>query len=108
MPLSADDIRRALDELSRELEREGQRAEMMVVGGAAIVLLFGTRQTTKDVDAYFVRPDAADRADAKPLLEHMHGTREEIWKAVESLIPKSQIDKASYAVDDLWETSHET
>jgi hypothetical protein len=27
---------------------------MVVVGGAGLVMLFGARETTKDVDAYFV------------------------------------------------------
>lgn len=30
-----------------------------MVGGAALVLLFRARESTKDVDAYFVMPDAA-------------------------------------------------
>lgn len=59
MPLSADDIRRAFAALSEELERHGRQAEMVVVGGAALVLLFGARESTKDVDAYFVRPEAS-------------------------------------------------
>jgi hypothetical protein len=61
VPLSADDIRTAFDALSGELAKaqEQERAEFVVVGGAALVLLYGARQTTKDVDAYFVRPAAA-------------------------------------------------
>jgi hypothetical protein len=59
MPLSADDIRHAFGVLSEELERHGRRAEIVVVGGAALVLLFRTRESTKDVDAYFVKPEAS-------------------------------------------------
>lgn len=59
MPLSANDIRTAFDALSSELAKAQEQAEFVVVGGAALVLLFGARQTTKDVDAYFVRPEAA-------------------------------------------------
>ena len=59
MPLSAGDIRKAFEVLSEELARDGQRAEIVVAGGAALVLLFGARQSTKDVDAFFVRPEAA-------------------------------------------------
>jgi hypothetical protein len=32
---------------------------MAVAGGAALVLLFNARQTTKDVDAYFIAPEAS-------------------------------------------------
>jgi hypothetical protein len=59
VPLSADDIRTAFDALSNELATTQAQAEFVVVGGAALVLLYGARQTTKDVDAYFVRPEAA-------------------------------------------------
>jgi hypothetical protein len=59
MPLSADDIQRAFAALSGELERHGQHAELVVVGGAALVLLFRARESTKDVDAYFVSPEAS-------------------------------------------------
>jgi Nucleotidyltransferase of unknown function (DUF6036) len=59
MPLSASDIRNAFDALSEELERAGEHAEIVVAGGAALVLLFGARTSTKDVDAYFLTPKAS-------------------------------------------------
>jgi hypothetical protein len=39
MPLSADDIQQAFAELSIELERHDRRAEIIVVGGAALVVM---------------------------------------------------------------------
>jgi hypothetical protein len=61
VPLSAVDIRTAFDALSKELATAdgNDQAELVVVGGAALVLLYGARQTTKDVDAYFLKPAAA-------------------------------------------------
>lgn len=171
MPLSAEDIRKAFGALAEELERREQRAEIVIVGGAALVLLFSARESTKDVDAYFVKPeasivrgaaeavagflslpvdwlndgakgylveitsgevlhdskgltvraasiaqllgmklaawrDAIDRGDAKLLLSHMVGSYDDIWSAVKSFVPPHQLDKASYAFDDLWETIH--
>jgi hypothetical protein len=171
MAMSADDIRLAFAALARQLEAVEQRGEIVVIGGAALVLLFDARQSTKDVDAYFLKPDAAalraaaahiaeqmnlpsdwlndaakgylhgleigetlyetnsltvyaasatqllalklaawrdavDRADAKLLLEHLRGSRREIWSAVERFVPEHELDKASYAFDDLWEAVH--
>jgi len=171
MALSADDIRRAFGALSEELQRHGRRGEIVVVGGAALVLLFGARESTKDVDAYFLSPtavilrdaaqavadrlnlpgdwlndgakgylvgltsgellydspgltvraasvaqllamklaawrDAVDRADAMLLLSHLHGTAEDTWLAVQPFVPPHQLDKASYAFEDLWEKCH--
>lgn len=171
MPLSADDITGAFAALSKELEHLPQRAEIVVVGGAALVLIFGARQSTKDVDAYFVTPeasvvrdaaarvasrldlpsdwlndgakgylvgvttgevlydspslivraastaqllamklaawrDAIDRSDAQHLLSRMSGSPEEVWTAVKPFVPPPQLDKASYAFQDLWEGLH--
>jgi len=172
MPLSADDIRTALSALGEELARnDDDRAELVIVGGAALVLLFQARESTRDVDAYFVRPaasrlrdavervamrldlpadwlndgakgyivgltkgellhqspsllvhaaslpqllamklaawrDAIDRADAALLLGQLSGSREEIRAALKSFLAPHQLDKASYALDDLWEALH--
>jgi hypothetical protein len=43
-PLSADDIRRLFGELASELDKAGQRAEIFLVGGAAIALCFDARR----------------------------------------------------------------
>jgi hypothetical protein len=171
MPLSADDINRAFAALSEELQRQQRHAEIVVVGGAALVLLFRARESTKDVDAYFVKPaaaevraaaeavasrlelprdwlndgaqgylvglttgvvlyespalivraastaqllamkltawrDAIDRGDAQLLLSSMDGSHDDIWSSVKPYVPPHQLDKASYAFEDLWETLH--
>jgi hypothetical protein len=49
--LSQDDIRRALLALASELARSSIRCEIAIMGGAAVVLLYGARAATKDVDA---------------------------------------------------------
>lgn len=59
MPLSADDIRRAFSAPGEELQDRGAQAELIVAGGAALVMLFRARESTKDVDAYFLRPEAS-------------------------------------------------
>jgi len=70
MPLSADDIKRAFAALSNELDGQSQRAEIVIVGGAAIVLLFGARDSTKDVDAIFVTPEASVLRNAAETVAH--------------------------------------
>ena len=52
--------------------------------------------------------DAVDRADARRLLKEMIGSRDEIWTALESFIPPHELQKASYAFDDLWDASYES
>lgn len=58
-------IRKAFDALSNELAHSDEKAELVVVGGAALVLLFGARETTKDVDVQFLKPAAAVLRDAR-------------------------------------------
>lgn len=58
--LSAAQIRDAFSALAGELRRAGARAEIAVAGGAALVLLYGARESTKDVDAITLDASAAD------------------------------------------------
>ena len=52
--------------------------------------------------------DAIDRADARLLLARMNGGAEEVWAAVKAFVPPHELDKASYAFDDLWNSLHES
>jgi len=56
--LSRADILRAFEALAREIETSGapRRDEIVVAGGAAMVMLYGAREATKDVDAVAVGP----------------------------------------------------
>lgn len=47
--------------------------------------------------------DAVDRADAELLLTSIEGTREQTWDAVRPFVSPHDLQKASYAFDDLWE-----
>lgn len=59
-PLSAGDIRRLFGELASELDAVGQRAEIFLVGGAAIALCFDGRRATRDLDEISCRPILCD------------------------------------------------
>jgi hypothetical protein len=67
--LSRDDIINLLRELGDDLHGRGLRAELFLVGGAAIALAYNTRRATRDVDAVFEPKvevyQAADRVGAR-------------------------------------------
>src|SRR3954451_15649301 len=63
-PLSAADIRRLFEALAEELSRHGTRAELFLVGGAAIALCFDERRSTRDLDAVFAPTEAVRKAAA--------------------------------------------
>ncbi len=52
-------IRRALEALAAALPVSGAPRELWMVGGAALVLLYGARETTKDVDAFTLDPSSS-------------------------------------------------
>lgn len=52
-------IRRALQALASALPITSAPRELWIVGGAALVLLYGARDTTKDVDAFVLDPSAS-------------------------------------------------
>lgn len=51
----------ALGLLADSLQPDERRVDMIIVGGAATVLLFGARESTKDVDAFHLDLTAKSR-----------------------------------------------
>lgn len=52
--LARDDIRALLDDLSQELAARGARAELFLVGGAALAVAYDATRATRDLDAVFI------------------------------------------------------
>ena len=71
MDLDKQQIIDLLAELSDEMQVRGQRAEMFIVGGAAMALAFDSRRATRDIDAVFV-PKAAVYEAARAVADR-HG-----------------------------------
>ncbi len=51
--LGREDIRALLDDLSAELAARGARAELFLVGGAALAVAYDATRATRDLDAVF-------------------------------------------------------
>ena len=66
--LDREAIHSLLDELALEMEGQGLRAELFLVGGAAMALAYDERRATRDLDAVFV-PKAAVYAAARRVAE---------------------------------------
>jgi hypothetical protein len=59
--LSRHEIESALKRLGEFAAAEGETLRLVVVGGAAMVLGYGARASTRDVDALFLPPPEASR-----------------------------------------------
>src|SRR5260370_29439832 len=55
--LGREDIRALLDDLSAELAERGARAELFLVGGAALAVAYDATRATRDLDAVFIPTD---------------------------------------------------
>lgn len=84
--MKKSEILAAFEKLNEELGRQGIHGEIGVVGGAAMVLAFNARGSTKDVDAIF-EPSSKIRAAAKNIAEEMGLPDDWINDAVKGHLP---------------------
>lgn len=79
-------IRDLLTELGGDLNSRGIRAELFVVGGAAMSLAYNTRRTTRDVDAVF-EPTSEIRAAARRVADTHALPEDWLNDAVKGFLP---------------------
>jgi hypothetical protein len=167
-----DEIIAALTRLGELALERGAPVHLFAVGGTVIVLRYGTRLSTKDVDAVILAPEPArdvrelvklvaveldlpedwlndgakgyvgdnvsgdvilqkpgivvtaatnahmlalklwawrddiDISDAGIFLGQLIGTKDAIWKDVETYVPEQYRQKVGYAFEELWEAVH--
>src|SRR5579859_5141728 len=63
--LTRKEILKALERLSEILESRGVKADLYVIGGAAMTLAYKARPSTRDVDAVFKRKNEVFKVAAQ-------------------------------------------
>lgn len=62
---SREELKWALSLLNEELRKNQVTGEICIVGGAAMILAFGSRESTRDIDALVMAPASVRMAAAK-------------------------------------------
>ena len=62
---SKNELARMLSLLNEQLQKNGVTGEVCIVGGAAMILAFGSRASTKDIDALVIAPASVRTAVAQ-------------------------------------------
>jgi hypothetical protein len=89
--LSRADIRALLDELSAELTARHAKADVFLVGGAAIAIAYDATRSTRDLDAVF-RPTAVVRDAATAVAQRRHLSADWLNDAVRGFLPGADPD----------------
>jgi len=84
----------AFERLDEELGRRGVRAELFVVGGAAMAIAYDARRTTTDVDAIFV-PSGIVREAAEVVAELLDLDPEWLNDGAKGFAPGEDPDQVS-------------
>ena len=84
--LGREDIRALLDDLSAELAARGARAELILVGGAALAVAYDATRATRDLDAVFI-PTGTVRKAAAAVAQHRGLTEDWLNDAVKDSCP---------------------
>jgi hypothetical protein len=98
--LGREDIRALLDDLSAELAARGARAELFLVGGAALAVAYDAMRATRDLDAVFIPTDTVRQA-AAAVAQHRGLTEDWLNDAVKGFLPGPDPDARFYSSDSL-------
>ena len=97
--LGREDIRALLDDLSAELAARGARAELFLVGGAALAVAYDATRATRDLDAVFV-PTGTVRQAAAAVAQHRGLTEDWLNDAVKGFLPGPDPDAQRFYSSD--------
>ena len=97
--LGREDIRALLDDLSAELAARGARAELFLVGDAALAVAYDATRATRDLDAVFIPTDTVRQA-AAAVAQHRGLAEDWLNDAVKGFLPGPDPDAQRFYSSD--------
>jgi hypothetical protein len=97
--LGREDIHALLDALSQELAARGAKAELFLVGGAALAVAYDAARATRDLDAVFIPSDVVRRA-ATAVAERQGLAEDWLNDAVKGFLPGPDPDAQRFYSSD--------
>jgi hypothetical protein len=97
--LGREDISALLDDLSQELAARGARAELFLVGGAALAVAYDATRATRDLDAVFI-PSEVVRQAATAVAEREGLAEDWLNDAVKGFLPGPDPDAQRFYSSD--------
>jgi len=91
--LDREQLLKALEELEKELAEQKVRAELFIVGGAAMAIAYNSRRATADIDAIFV-PTKEVRIAAERVAEKLQINNDWLNDGVKGFIPGEDPDSS--------------
>ncbi len=97
---SSERIRAALVELGSRLDAQGHRADLYIVGGAAMALAFDRNRVTRDIDAVFAPKTVV--YDVARTMEEESEDLDQNWlnDAVKGFLAKTEDDDATVFLEE--------
>ena len=92
--LDREQLLKALEELEKELAQQKVRAELFIVGGAAMAIAYNSRRATTDIDAIFV-PTKEVRIAAERVAEKLNIKDDWLNDGVKGFIPGEDPERSS-------------
>ncbi|MFC0861123.1 DUF6036 family nucleotidyltransferase [Sphaerimonospora cavernae] len=97
--LGRDEILELLNELSAELDTRGAKADLFLVGGAAIAVAYDNARSTRDLDAVFL-PTEVVRQATLAVAERRGLAKDWLNDAVKGFLPGPDPDARRYYSSD--------
>jgi len=102
--VNKEDIAKYLRMLGEELQKKQAIGEILLVGGAVMLLEVGNREVTKDIDAYFEPKYSSEIREAAIAVANREGLPQEVFSLIAKYTRQQKLEaRVQYIVEELFD-----